>query len=132
MMSLHLELLHEVHLEEVFYVFAYMKKHMNLEIVFDTKTPKVDMDIFQNQDCSFSVYSSTGEELKDKLPPNIPEPLGLTFFMRVYVDANHSSESVTIGSQSGYILFLTVHPSVGFQKSRRPVRKAPLELNFLQ
>ena len=65
MMYLYLALPREGNSEEVFHVFAYLKKHMNLEIVFDTKTPKVDMDIFQNQDCSFSVYSSTGEELKE-------------------------------------------------------------------
>ena len=71
MMSLHLELLHEVHLEEVFYVFAYMKKHMKLEIVLDQTTPDVDMDIFQKQDCIFSVYLSPGEESKQEFSPNM-------------------------------------------------------------
>ena len=76
---------------------------MNSEIVFDLKTPEVDMDIFQKQDLSLSVYSSTGEELKEELPPNMPEPMGLPFVMRVYVDADHAGESVTRRSQSGYI-----------------------------
>ena len=55
MLSSHLALPREGHLEEVFRIFAYLKEHINLEIVFDPTTPEVDMDIFQKQDCSFSV-----------------------------------------------------------------------------
>ena len=55
MMSSHLALPREEHLEEVFHVFAYLKKHINSEIVCDPTTPEVDMDIFQKQDGSFYV-----------------------------------------------------------------------------
>ena len=72
-----------------------MKKHVNSEIVFDLTTPEIDMEIFQKQDWSFSVYKSPGEELKEELPPNMPEPLGLAFVMRVFVDADHAGELVT-------------------------------------
>ena len=95
MMSSHLALPREGDLEEVLHAFAYLKKHMNLEIFFDPKTTEVDMDIFQKQDWSFFVYSSTGEELKEELPPNMPEPLCLPFVMRVYVYSDHAGESVT-------------------------------------
>ena len=36
----------------------------------------------------------------------MPEPLGLAFVMRVFVDADHAGESVTRRSRSGYIVFL--------------------------
>ena len=60
-MSSHLALPCEGNLEEVLHVFAYLKKYMNSEMVFDPTTPEVDMDIFQEQDWSFYVYSSPGE-----------------------------------------------------------------------
>ena len=94
----------------MFHVFAYLKKHMNLEIVFDPTTPEVDMDILQNKDWSFSVDSSSREEFKDELPPRMPEPLGLPFVMRVYVDADHAWESVARRSQSGCIVFINSAP----------------------
>ena len=50
MLSSHLVLPRKGHLEEVFHVFAYLKNHMNSEIVFDPTNPEVDMDIFQKQD----------------------------------------------------------------------------------
>ena len=46
MLSLYLVLPREGHLEEVFHAFVYLKKHINLEIVFDPTTPEVDLDIF--------------------------------------------------------------------------------------
>ena len=61
MLSSHLALPREGHLEEVFHVFAYLKKHMNSEIVFDPTFPEIDMNDFQKQDWSWSIYSSPGE-----------------------------------------------------------------------
>ena len=39
MMSSHLALTREGHLKEVFYVFAYLKNHMNSELVFAPTVP---------------------------------------------------------------------------------------------
>ena len=50
MLSSHLALPREGHLEEVFHVFSYLKEHMNSEIVFGLATTEVDNDIFQSQD----------------------------------------------------------------------------------
>ena len=64
------------------------------------------MNDFQNQDWSWSIYSSPGEELKDELPLDMPEPLGQPFVTQVYVDADHAGETVTRRSRSGHIFFL--------------------------
>ena len=47
MMFLHLALPREGNLKEVFHVFAYLKNHMNLELVPNPTVSKVDMDSFQ-------------------------------------------------------------------------------------
>ena len=113
------------------HVFAYLKKPMNSEIVFDPTTPEVDMDTFQNQDWSFSVYSSPGEESKEEFPPNMPEPLGLPFFMRVYVDANHSGESVTRRPRSGYTVFINSAPIYWLSKKHTPCVMITFGSDFL-
>ena len=91
---------------------------MNSEIVFDPTTPEVGMDIFQKKYWSFYVYSSPGEELKEEFTPNVPDPLGLPFVMRFYVDADHAGKSVTRRSRSGYIVFLNSAPIYWISKKQ--------------
>ena len=130
MLSSHLALPRKGNLEEEFHVFAYLKKHMNSEIVFDPTTTEVDMDIFQKKDCSFSVYSSPGEELKEEFPPKIPEPLGLQFFMKVFVDSNHAGESLTRRSRSGYICFLNIAPIYWLSNKQTSCEASNFESGF--
>ena len=56
-LSSHLALPREGHFQELLHIFAYIKKHMNSEMVFDTIDPDIDMDSFQLQDWSYSIYS---------------------------------------------------------------------------
>jgi hypothetical protein len=46
MLSTHLFLPHEGHLEAVFHVFAYLGLHHNARVVFDPTYPSVDMGTF--------------------------------------------------------------------------------------
>ena len=118
MLSSHLALPREGYLEEVFHVFAYLKKHMNLEILFDPTFPEIDMNDFQNQDWSWYIYSSPGEEPKEELPPDMPENLGQPFVTRVYFDAEHSEDTGTRISRSGYIVFLNSAPIYWLSKNQ--------------
>ena len=68
---------------------------MNSEMVFDPSEPEIDLNEFPRQDWSYSVYSSPGEELKEVLPPDMPEPLGNGFAIRCFVDADHAGNLVT-------------------------------------
>ena len=58
------------------HIFAYLKKHMNSEMVFGPSLPETDMDSFAKQDWNYSIDSTPGEELKEELPLKMPEPLG--------------------------------------------------------
>ena len=79
MLFSHLAMPREGHMQDLLHVFAYLKKHMNTEMVFDPSDPENDMNSFQRQDWSYSIYSLSGEELKEALPPNMPKPLGHGF-----------------------------------------------------
>ena len=75
MLSSHLVMPREGHTEELLHVFAYLKKHMNTDMVFDPSKPEIYINSFQRQDWSYSIYSSPGEELKEAPPPNMRNPL---------------------------------------------------------
>ena len=47
MLSSHLAMPREGHMQELLHVFAYLKKHMNTEMVFDPSETEIDMNSFQ-------------------------------------------------------------------------------------
>ena len=97
-------------MQELLQVFAYLKKHMSTELVFDPSKPEIDMNSFQRQYWSYSIYSSRGEELKEVLPPNMPKPLGHGFKICFFVDDDHAGDSLTRRSQTGLIVMLNNAP----------------------
>ena len=72
MMSSHLALPHEGYLEQLFHLFAcYLKKYHNLEMVFGPSIPEPDMLAFARKDW---ITSEHGLDLKEELPPCMPQP----------------------------------------------------------
>ena len=110
MLSSHLALPREVHFQELLKIFAYLKKNMNSEMVFDTSDTDIDMDSFHLQDWSYSIYSSPGEELKESLPPIMHQKLGNGFKLRCFVDADHAGDYLTRRSRTGFIVMLNNAP----------------------
>ena len=53
MMSSHLALPRQGHMQELFHMFAYLKKHHNAEMVFDPSDPDLDESLFPKQDWAF-------------------------------------------------------------------------------
>ena len=49
MMSSHLGLPSEGHLEQVLHIFAYLKKYHNTELVYDPSDPVVDENDFESE-----------------------------------------------------------------------------------
>ena len=79
MLSSHLALPQEGYLQEFFQMSAYTKEHLNTEMAFDPSEPGIDLDSFQSQALSYSVYLSPCEELKKDILPNMPKPIGKSF-----------------------------------------------------
>ena len=106
MMSSSLALPRTGHLEQLYHIFSYLKKHHNTEMVFDPSDPTIDDDLFEKQDWSNSVYATDDTDLKEALPGNMPEPRGKGMIMSAYVDADHAGDSVTRRSRTGFLIYL--------------------------
>ena len=76
------------------------------------------MNSFKRQDWSYLIYSSPGEDLKEALPPNVPNPLGHGFNIRCFVDADNSGESLTRQSRTGFIVMLHNDPIYWISKKQ--------------
>ena len=56
MLSSCLAIPREGHPQQLFHIFAYLKKHHNTEMVFDTSVTDFDADKFKRQDWYQTVY----------------------------------------------------------------------------
>jgi hypothetical protein len=108
MMSSHLTLPQAGHLKEIYHIFAYLKAHLNTEMVFDPMPVTPDMTLFEHQDWSYSPYGCEG--FNEELPSNMPKSLGPSMTMQVFVDADHAGDLITQRSQTGFIVFLNGAP----------------------
>ena len=104
MMSSHLALPREGHLEQVLHIFAYLKKYHNTELVYDPSDPVVDENDFEQRDWVSSEFGHV--EGKEEFPVNMPEPRGHGFIIRVKVDADHASDTVSRRSRTGLLIYL--------------------------
>ena len=79
MMSSHLALPREGHLEQVLHIFAYLKKYHSTELVYDPSDPVVDGSDFKRRDWVSSEFGHV--EGREEFPANMPEPRGHGFIV---------------------------------------------------
>ena len=101
MMSPHLVLPIQGHLEALFHMFAYLKAHNNSEMAFDPFKPDIDMNAFPKEDWSLSIYGNVQEELPPQKPfeesglAEMLEPRGKNFRITAYVSCDLGGDCVT-------------------------------------
>ena len=92
----------EGHIKEVLRMFSFLKSRHNDVMVFDTTDPEINESQFTCDDWSASAYVEYNEELTS----NVPEPRGLGFIIRVFIDSDFAGDCATRRSRAGYIRFL--------------------------
>jgi len=85
MMSSFVAMPREGHLQQVYHIFAYLKKHHNARLVFDPSYPDLEENDFERKD-----WTSMYDDASKDVPSNAPKPLGNEFVIRAYVDADHA------------------------------------------
>ena len=85
-------------MQQLFQIFAYLKKYHNSEMAFDPIDPTVDEASFELRDGMSSEFGHL--QGKEELPPNMPEPRGMGFVVRAKVEGGcrscrrHDNEEV--------------------------------------
>jgi hypothetical protein len=104
MMSSHLVLPREGHLEQVFLKFAHLKRYHNTEVVYDPSDPVIDEAHSEAMDWASSEFGHL--DGVEELPPNMPEPRSQGFLIRAKVDADHASDSMTRRCRTGFLVWI--------------------------
>jgi hypothetical protein len=126
----HHSLLRRGHLEALYHIFAYPKKHENgARIVFDPKLPDdFDERVFNSNADWRDFYGDVAEEL----PPNMPEPKGKSVMISCFVAANHAGNVITRRSHTGIIVYVQNAPIiVWFSKRQNTVESSSFGSEFV-
>jgi hypothetical protein len=126
LLSQHLALPRVGHLEAVYHVFAYLNKHEKSSIIFDPTDPVPITPTAAKPD-----WSSFYENLEEELPPRMPEPLGNSVNIHVFVDANHAGNVVTRRSHTGILVFVQNSPVLWVSRRQNTVETSTFGSEFV-
>ncbi len=100
LLSLHLALPHEGHLELALHIMGYLRRKHYTRLVFDPTYPTIDLSLFPEYN-----WSGFYGDVKEVLPPDMPEPLGKDIDVRMMCDSDHVGEQRTRCSRTGFLIF---------------------------
>jgi len=109
----------EGHLEQLFHIFAYLKKYDWSRLVFDWTEPVLDESKFMECD-----WKEQYPDAKESIPTNAPEPRGQSVKMTTFVDADHGGCKLTRRSHSGVLIFVNRAPIIWFSKRQTTVESS--------
>ena len=134
----HIDILHEVcklssynaqpregHLEAIYQVFVYLKKHENSRIVFDRDHVIVPDTMFNEAD-----WNDFYPDAEEMLPPNMILPLGEGVEINCFVDADHAGNVAIRRSHTGIIIFINNAPILWYSKRQNTVESSTFGSEF--
>jgi hypothetical protein len=110
----------------VYHLFAYLHKHDKSSIIFDPSDPIFDPTAFIEQD-----WSEFYGDVKEEMPPKMPEPLGSPVTISVFVDANHAGNIVTCQSHTGILIYLQNTPIIWHSHRQNTVETSTFGSEFV-
>ena len=125
LMSKHLALPREGHLEQVLHIMGYIKEHKKMRLLFDSGRPKVKESWFKAYDW-FDFY----QEATEAILHNTPYARGNDGFVTCFVDANHAGDPKTRKSQTGVLIFMNKAPIHWYSKQQTSVESSTFGAEF--
>ena len=125
LLSKHLALPREGHLEQAIHIVGYLKSHKKLRLMFDSGYPKVKEKWFQSYD-----WHDFYREAKESIPPNMPEARGNDVIITTFVDANHAGDRSDRKSQTGILIFVNKAPIHWYSKKQNTVESSTFGAEF--
>ena len=116
LLSTHLALPQQGHLEQVYNIFGYLKSGPRRRIYLDPDYPLINEESFAKYDWTdFYKYA------EEPVPPNMPTPRGRFMTIHTFVDSDHAGDKVTRRSQTGVLIFCCRAPIISYCKRQNSV-----------
>jgi hypothetical protein len=126
LLSSHLALPREGHLQQVYHIFGYLKARPKRTLAFDPFPPNIDESQFVKCDWHDFYRGAT-----EPIPGDAPEPRGNLVSTHCFVDADHAGNLITRRSQSGILLFVNRAPILWYSKKQNTVKTSTFCSEFV-
>lgn len=117
----------EGHLQQVFHIFAYLKRHKQSQMVFGDTEPVFHESIFKV--CNWSEFYLDAKELT---PPTALQVHGCGVITLCFIDSDHAGCKVMRCLHTGVILFANKVPILWLSKHQNTVETSTLGQSFAQ
>jgi len=114
------------HLLAVIQVFGYLKAHHNSRLVHDPSYPKIYHSRFLEAD-----WANFYGDIKEPIPHNAPESLGMPVNILIYVDADHAGDKLTQRSRTGFLIFINNSLISWYSKKQGSIEAASFGSEFM-
>ena len=112
-----------IHLYHI--MFLYLKKHHNVRVVFDPSFLEINEKDFLRRN-RMKHY----RDVKEDLPPNVPEALCVEIILRAFVDSDHAGDKLTRWSRTGFLAYLNSTPIYWLSKLQASVAKSTVDSEY--
>jgi len=119
----------EGHLEALYQIFAYLKKHPNTSIVFDPISITLDKSAIAPIDVK--AWREFYGDVVEELPAKMPDPLGNAVDFTCFVDSDHAGNIVTHRSHTGILIFVQNAPIMWYSKKQNTVESSSFGGEFV-
>jgi hypothetical protein len=126
MLSTHLALPREGHLQQVYHIFGFLKAKPKRTIAFDPQHPDIDETRFVQCD-----WHDFYRDAAEPIPGDAPEPRGNVVSTHCFVDADHAGNRVTRRSQTGILLFICRAVVLWYSKRQNTVETSTFGSEFV-
>ena len=111
------------HLDAVYHIFAWLKRHDRSKLVFDSA-------YVNNKEQSLPDWTDFYKDVKEQIPADAPEPLGKPVEMTSYIDSDHAGDKVTRRSRTGVFIFLNRALIVWYSKKQSSIETSSFGSEF--
>jgi len=130
MMAAHCAMLRKGHLDAVWHMFAYLKRHDRSKMVFDSRSPTFSV---KTNELPMPDWLDFYKDMKEQVPHeghDAPEPRGQSVELTVFVDTDHTGDTVTRRSRTRIFLFIQNAPIVWFSKKQTSIKTSSFGSEF--
>jgi len=125
-LSSHIAMPREGHLDAVFHLYAYLKIKHNSRMAFDPTYPDIDLENFPEHD-----WQEFYGDVKEALPPDMPMPRGREVDLRIFVDSDHAGDAKTRRSRTCFYIYLNMAPIVWYSKKQATIETSVFGAEFV-
>ncbi|GAX24495.1 hypothetical protein FisN_18Lu065 [Fistulifera solaris] len=116
------------HLQEVYRIFAFIKKNPKFSLYMSPELPKFEFMQMTRQADDFKEHY---RDAKEELPPRMLKPRGKSVVISAYVDASRAANQVTRQSHTGIQIFVNRALTMWFSKKQSTVESSAFASEFI-